>query len=286
VSCADPQAIVIADRLRTAGTSEEKVVMTLERLVGTLTHLDNLRDFVREIGQIRSGQEQIARETEDLQLKAIVANSDIAPAERATARQLSQRQLEMARRVDKLQTRMEETHQQLTGDDQAVGDALAKALAVARGQSLGSRMREAAQRLSQHQLGEAERSEQEILEVLKRLQAIFASARDGSSADAAADGRGNEKSAQQQPGPSEKGKESGETATGKPGDGTNRAERGTKEATEAADVRDVLRRVWGHLPEKVREQMQSSVSEQFLPQYERLIEEYYKRLAEDRAVVP
>ena len=28
--------------------------------------------------------------------------------------------------------------------------------------------------------------------------------------------------------------------------------------------------------------MQASLSEQFLPKYERLIEEYYKRLAEER----
>ena len=47
-------------------------------------------------------------------------------------------------------------------------------------------------------------------------------------------------------------------------------------------VNDLLRRMWGHLPDKVRDQMQASLSEQFLPKYERLIEEYYKRLAEER----
>ena len=49
---------------------------------------------------------------------------------------------------------------------------------------------------------------------------------------------------------------------------------------------DVLRRIWGHLPEKVRDDMQASFSEQFLPKYERLIEEYYKRLAEERPAAP
>ena len=42
----------------------------------------------------------------------------------------------------------------------------------------------------------------------------------------------------------------------------------------------MLRRVWGHLPEKAREQMQNSIDEEFLPKYEKLIEQYYQRLAE------
>jgi hypothetical protein len=66
-----------------------------------------------------------------------------------------------------------------------------------------------------------------------------------------------------------------------PRDSTSRIEPGTKEATETADIDDVIRRFWGHLPDKLREQMQASLSEQFLPKYERLIEDYYKRLAEE-----
>jgi hypothetical protein len=66
-----------------------------------------------------------------------------------------------------------------------------------------------------------------------------------------------------------------------PRDSTNRVEQGTKEAVETADVKDVLRRFWGHLPDKIRDQMQSSLSEEFLPKYERVIEDYYRRLAED-----
>ena len=51
-------------------------------------------------------------------------------------------------------------------------------------------------------------------------------------------------------------------------------------------MKEVLRRFWGHLPEKIRDQMQSSMSEEFLPKYERLIEDYYRRLAEDPRTGP
>lgn len=79
---------------------------------------------------------------------------------------------------------------------------------------------------------------------------------------------------------------SGAETAGPPRDSTNRIERGEKQPTESVDTKDVLRRIWGHLPEKLRDEMQASFSEQFLPKYERLIEEYYKRLAEERPMVP
>ena len=47
-------------------------------------------------------------------------------------------------------------------------------------------------------------------------------------------------------------------------------------------MKDLMRRIWGQLPDKVRDEMQAPMSEKFLPKYERLIEEYYKRLAEER----
>ena len=71
-----------------------------------------------------------------------------------------------------------------------------------------------------------------------------------------------------------------------PRDSTDRIESGNKEAVEKQDVEDLIRRFWGHLPDKVRDQMQASLSEQFLPKYERLIEDYYKRLAEDAPARP
>jgi hypothetical protein len=79
---------------------------------------------------------------------------------------------------------------------------------------------------------------------------------------------------------------SGAETAGPPRDSTNRIERGDKQPTETVDAKDVLRRIWGHLPEKLRDEMQASFSEQFLPKYERLIEEYYKRLAEERPTGP
>jgi len=49
-------------------------------------------------------------------------------------------------------------------------------------------------------------------------------------------------------------------------------------------MRAVLRRLWGKLPQRAREQMLELPVEQFLPKYELMIEEYFKRLAEEKGV--
>jgi hypothetical protein len=43
----------------------------------------------------------------------------------------------------------------------------------------------------------------------------------------------------------------------------------------------VRERIWGQLPPKAREQMRELPVEEFLPKYERLIEQYFRRLAEE-----
>ena len=60
------------------------------------------------------------------------------------------------------------------------------------------------------------------------------------------------------------------------------------------DVREVdmqamqtlLKNLWGHLPERQREQMLQSSVEEFLPKYETMIRKYFLRLAEEARNTP
>jgi len=47
-------------------------------------------------------------------------------------------------------------------------------------------------------------------------------------------------------------------------------------------IKDVMHELWGELPEHQRQRMLQAPPEVFLPQYETLIEEYYRRLAEEK----
>ena len=55
---------------------------------------------------------------------------------------------------------------------------------------------------------------------------------------------------------------------------------------DMADMRDVLKGVWGLLPERQREQMLQSYEEQFLPKYEQMIADYFRSLAEEQRRKP
>lgn len=93
-----------------------------------------------------------------------------------------------------------------------------------------------------------------------------------------------------QPSASEQSKQAapgtGNPTPAQPGQSTTPGSAAESPAGEPVPVRQLLTRVWGHLPPKLREQLQASLSEQFLPQYESLIEDYYRRLAEDEAAPP
>lgn len=55
------------------------------------------------------------------------------------------------------------------------------------------------------------------------------------------------------------------------------------EAAAAAERRqaEIIKRVWGRLPERLREQMLQSTSDEYLPEYRAEIERYFERLAEE-----
>lgn len=63
----------------------------------------------------------------------------------------------------------------------------------------------------------------------------------------------------------------------RPGEGQIREE----SAEDANRLQQMLSEIWGQLPDQLQKQIQSPVREQFLPAYEQLIIEYYKRLAEE-----
>jgi len=155
------------------------------------------------------------------------------------------------------------------GTDAAAGEAAAidvqNPLA-----NVAQRMRSVESRIARHDTSAATQDEQN--RIVSDLDALLAAAKQGRSG-------GNKQGSS---GSARAGAGTGDTAAGPPRDSTSRIERGNPEPVETADVKDVLRRFWGHLPQKVRDDMQASLSEQFLPKYERVIEEYYKRLAEER----
>jgi len=67
---------------------------------------------------------------------------------------------------------------------------------------------------------------------------------------------------------------------------TGRTDTAHAEAADPNQVRQLVARAWGHLPPQIRRQLEQAALEEFLPQYENLIEQYFNRLAEDQGAGP
>jgi len=84
---------------------------------------------------------------------------------------------------------------------------------------------------------------------------------------------GPPKPAQPKPGPN-----SQEVGTQAASDSQDEMRPGEEGAAELVAPQDLLKHVWGHLPQRLRDQMLQNRNEKFLPKYEREIEEYFRRL--------
>jgi len=120
---------------------------------------------------------------------------------------------------------------------------------------------------------ETQQTQQHIVEQLDQLIAALASSQQSRQQkkqrlDSASTPQGDQQAVKN-------GREPASDASGKP------------EVTESAPrppaaVQTALKEIWGHLPERLRRQVRSAESAEFLPKYRRLIEDYFSRLAEDR----
>jgi hypothetical protein len=65
-------------------------------------------------------------------------------------------------------------------------------------------------------------------------------------------------------------------------DSTDRLNSTAAQPVDKGNVDEAVKKLWGNLPERSREQMLQSFSDEFLPQYQFEIEQYYRRLSEEQ----
>lgn len=146
--------------------------------------------------------------------------------------------------------------------------------------AISRRMQRVGERMQQHDTGEAtQRLQQRIVADLDQLLEQLNKQCSGGQCQQPAASKAGSK-----PGTGKKAGTGENTGTNQPAqESTERRDATATDAAAAEALQRELKAIWGHLPPKLREQLQSGLFEQFLPQYEQLIEAYYKRLAEESA---
>jgi hypothetical protein len=99
---------------------------------------------------------------------------------------------------------------------------------------------------------------------------------------------GDSKPGAGKPGEPKSGQPSSANAQGKkpasnagPVKSTQRVDKAESSEAKVTRHRALVKQAWGHLPERVREQMPNTAGEEFLPKYEEVIEDYFQRMAEE-----
>jgi hypothetical protein len=69
-------------------------------------------------------------------------------------------------------------------------------------------------------------------------------------------------------------------------DSSDPLNRADAQTVDKGEVDELVKHLWGHLPERSREQVLQSFSDEFLPKYELEIEQYYRRLSEEQGKKP
>ncbi|HKD36476.1 MAG TPA: hypothetical protein VKB78_06735, partial [Pirellulales bacterium] len=93
--------------LRDAGTNQDAVAASLERMLGQLGEWNSVRGLSRELTDVRREQVAIEKETKDLGSQTLTKDpQDLTADQLSELRKLSVRQLDLGRRFEKLEQRM------------------------------------------------------------------------------------------------------------------------------------------------------------------------------------
>jgi hypothetical protein len=179
----DEAASGVAQRLMLASQRQQEIAAALEQLVGNLAHWDSSQRLERELMQIEDQQVRLLRETDELRLRT-TTGLEATAAERAAARELAQRELELGRRFDKLQARLEGHVSQRPADGPATAADARRAVQAARRLAIGGQMRQAASQLGQLQLNQSIELQQAALKALGELRGVLSPPQERAAADA------------------------------------------------------------------------------------------------------
>jgi hypothetical protein len=181
--------------LHSAGGHQDQVIAALEAILGRMSQWGSYRRFQHEVEQLLRDQELLAHEATEVGRLTLTKDlKDLRPQEAADLTVLAQRQLDLARRLDRLLQEMDAVGAQLKESDPAAENAgpanaapanaaaedaaaaqnIADAAEEARNLAIVAEMRAAAGGLQENQIGQAVCQHKELVENLQKVLDILA----------------------------------------------------------------------------------------------------------------
>ncbi len=165
--------------LTDAGTDQEVVIDKLEELLGELNQWENYRRFAREVHRVRRDQEDVSEQTASQRLRTLGKPfENLDDQEKASLLRLSQQQLDLARRFERLQSQMGKTSEQLKDANPVASDTLAEGVNTARRAAVSGQMRESARNLGANRIGQSLAQQAQTQEALSELLSVLSNRRE------------------------------------------------------------------------------------------------------------
>jgi hypothetical protein len=134
--------------------------------------------------------------------------------------------------------------------------------------------------------GKAAKVQEQVVSDLDKLIAELSKQCQGGECQGGQCQNGNQPKSGQNPKPNSANSTAMASGRSAARDSTDRLDRTTAKPTDKAAVDAMVKAVWGQLPERAREQMLQSFTDEFLPKYELEIEQYYRRLSDEQSTQP
>ena len=165
--------------LTDAGRLQESIAAALETLLGDLAEWNSFRGLARKLAQIRRDQADLEKATKEIGAATLTNDiQDLSPQQQADLKKLGDRQVDLARQLDKVIQRMEQVGSQLSKTEPLSAASLSDALDIARRKAPGGQMRDAAESAAQNRIGQALGQEASAGAVLDEMLDILANRRD------------------------------------------------------------------------------------------------------------
>lgn len=162
------------DAFARAGQHQDQVIASLEKLLGELSEWDSYRRFAGEIAQIEAAQREIMKQAQAHSAATLAKElKDLEPQQRADLAKLGDRQLLLARRIERLEQAMGEMSAKLKQSAADPAATLADAADYLKQSGVTPHMRDAAQGITENRIGQAGARQQQVLRGLAEVADIL-----------------------------------------------------------------------------------------------------------------
>ena len=162
------------DALASARSNQEAVLDTLTDAIRNLSEWKQRRDVVGDLQEVIESQETLQKETTELGNTTLgQSTTDLTPQQQVDLAKLSKRQERMAEELEETAETLQQLDDRMEDSGTTLEGALEAAREALRNQATAGRMQRAADEIGQNRMGDASKSQQEILEQLEQVRDLL-----------------------------------------------------------------------------------------------------------------